>query len=332
MFFRIFRSFRVLTLFLIVLTGALLWVQTYLRVYVHGFVPSPPGQMPFYLELERIVDGIPKFSIGLTFSLLVLISFFLVRIGTKYILTDRTYFHSLFFLLLAGSYFPIQRFNAAVIGIPFLVLAIDRVLGAYAKDKVTYNYFDAAILISVGSFFYPNLIFYILMLWIALIIFRPISWRSWVQTIIGIAVPYVFVDFCFYYFKGEYFYLSHSLLKAIVQRFAFSIPTFQYILFYGFIVFLLIVASIQISLVFQRKKILVRNSYILFLWIFVITILIGFFSPSASYDLFLILAIPMTFLLAHYFMQIRAVFWGELLTLTMLSLLGYIQYVQYYGL
>ncbi|MDP4228346.1 MAG: hypothetical protein Q8910_18495, partial [Bacteroidota bacterium] len=100
-------------MFLIVLTGALLWIQTYLRVYVHGVVPSPPGQMPFYLELERLVDSIPKFSIGLTFSLLVLISFFLVRIGTKYILTDRTYFHSLFFLLLAGSYFPIQRFNAA---------------------------------------------------------------------------------------------------------------------------------------------------------------------------------------------------------------------------
>ena len=82
---------------------------------------------------------------------------------------------------------------------------------------------------------------------------------------------------------------------------------------------------------FTKKKVKSRKIFSLLIWVGVIAILIYFISPSASVELVYILAIPASYILAHYYIGVRRkkivpeiLFTGTLLLVLLIHLLDFL--------
>jgi hypothetical protein len=116
-----------------------------------------------------------------------------------------------------------------------------------------------------------------------------------------------------------------SVFSSYVHAFSFGgstihASTFTYI-FIGLVLLLLILSSMNMFRAFQSMKILPRKAFNVFLWTFINSILIYLLIKPASYEILYLLSIPVAYLLAHFFSQLKSKFWGNFYLIALLLLL-----------
>jgi len=325
MFLRIFKSNMPIVIFLISLLALGLWLKSFFDIPPREFT-FDLVQMPLYKVLKNILGNnwILRVISGLLFTLLL--SFSLVRLNTKYFfINKRSYLPSLLFILIASSLHALNRLNPVIIAAFFLVIALDRIIGTYRQDGLSYNYFEASFSISFGSLFYLNLAAFLPITWIGLILFRPFKWREWLFTLIGFALPYIFL-ISYYYLVDKN--LVHRVTN-IYNNFKVTNGRYylkdEYFLFLGYLGLLMILASNHIIKNFPKKKIHARNSFILLLWVFIISLIAFFVLPSASLELLIISSIPLSYLITNYFLFMKSKRWSEIFFFMLLALVLLVQ-------
>ena len=325
MLLRIFQSNRLYVLILIPLAGLILWYKSLFSLYISEF-SFDSCQMPLYYLIANILKGKILISVSISFVLLVIHAFLLIRLNTKFIfIKKRTYLPALFFILISGSFLPLQRLTPVIFASLLLLFAIEKIFNSYKKAGLSYNYFDAAFLISLGTLFYFNMIFYLLIIWIGLIIFRPFNWREWIISFLGFICPYIFVISYYYLFEGT----LKNFLTTLINNFSpvnyLSSLSLSYYLFYSFLLFLILISSYYMIKIFPKKKINTRKYFIFFLWLFLITLIVYFVLPSTSIELLVILSIPVSYIISHYFDSIKSTWWSEALFILFVGFLCFIQ-------
>ncbi len=305
MLLRLFIRKQQFVTILILILALAFWLPSILNYkasfFIFDFYPSP-----VYSPLQFIEYSFPRITVIISFFLLVLSGFLLTRLNIRFFfIPTRTQLPAFFFILICSSYIPLQRLNPVLISVIFLILAVFKIFDTYKKERLCYNFFDAALLISVGSLFYFNLIFLIVILWIGLIILRPFIWREWAFTVIGLIVPYIILFFYYYVmdldiksllgtYKGYFLYKSYSMNFGL-----------SYKLLAVYYLVMLIISSIYMITVYPVKKIYSRKYFLFFLWLFIVVIIICFFIPSAGYEMIIIAALSISFLLAHFFVNVK---------------------------
>jgi hypothetical protein len=305
--------------------GLLLWLSPLFSVPESTFF-FDKAQMPLY---KFVTDFIPAHSFAgtlLTFGLVILQGYLLVRLNTRFIfINNRTYLPVLFFIMITASIPELQRLNPVIFSGFFMVLALEKIFDSYGNSGVDYNIFLASFYLSVGALFYPFLIFFMFTVWISLGLLRPFKWREWLFTIIGFLLP-VFFIFSFYYLVHDQPLRLIADIKAVID-FKYHAPDYQIpsVIFLAIILFLIIMASQFILIVYPNKKIISRKAYSVFLWLFLNTILVYLLINKASVELLFIGAIPVSFLISHYFTFVKSVFWGNIFLIALFVLLLVIQ-------
>lgn len=325
MVLRFFRSTSAPVILFIPFLGLLLWLPSFLSASESTFF-FDKAQMPLYKFVTDIIPAQSLIAKLFTFALVVIQGFLLVRLNTRFIfINNRSYLPALFFILLTAAVPDLQRLNPVIFSGFFLVLALEKIFDSYGNGGLAYDYFIAAFFLSVGSLFYPFLIFFMLTIWISLALLRPFKWREWLFTLIGFALPIFFV-FCFYYLmRDQPFRLEHDV-KAVFE-FAYHSPEYAppVLIFLAFIVFLIILASYFMIRIFPNKKIFSRKAFTVFVWLFVNAIVVFLLVSKASIELIFLGAIPVSFLLSHYFAFVKSVFWGNIFLIALFVLLLVIQ-------
>lgn len=325
MLLRFFRLTNAPVILMIPLLGLLLWLSPLFSVPESTFF-FDKAQMPLY---KFVTDFIPVRSFAgslLTFALVILQGYMLVRLNTRFIfINNRTYLPVLFFVMITASVPELQRLNPVIFSGFFLILALEKIFDSYGNSGLDYNIFLASFYLSVGALFYPFLIFFMVTVWISLALLRPFKWREWLFTIIGFLLP-VFFAFSFYYLVYDQPLRLITDVKAVID-FNYHSPDYQLpsIIFLGIIMFLIAMASQFILIVYPNKKIISRKAFSVFLWLFVNTILAYLLIHKVSVELLFIGAIPISFLLSHYFTFVRSVFWGNIFLIILFVLLIVIQ-------
>ena len=85
----------------------------------------------------------------------------------------------------------------------FLMMAIMRIMDGYHKTGTAYNYFDAGLLISTGSLFYANLIWFGLLVIIGIALLRTGNLKEIVISIFGLLTPYLITFGLYYVASGK---------------------------------------------------------------------------------------------------------------------------------
>lgn len=312
MLLRLFSSTRSISVILIFLFTAILWLPSFLD---SGAPPiSQSESMILYSFIEGFLANNLFLSKVLAIIFLLFQSYLLILISEKYILLQhRNFFPALFFLLIASFYPGLQHFSAALIGSLFLIICINFFFETYDKDSLSYRFFDSGLILGLGSLFYAKLVLFLPVIWIAAIILRKMDWRELVMPVLGVALP-LFVVVGIDFLRDEYPWQIFLLLKEnIVVAQIPLVTNFGFWFINGILLLTIMISSIYMQKIFQFRKIFIRNYYLVFFWIFVISLAVFVIFSSFDMGIAYIISIPVAFILSNYFYNARKTLGNRLL-------------------
>ncbi len=326
MLLRLFKGTHPSLLIFIPLFAGLVWSRSLLNISPSSW-QYELNPMPLY-ELLLKINIHPLLYKLCGLLILILHGFYLARFNTKFILVKaRTNLPALLFIIISSSYIPIQELHPVLFAGLLILIATDFLFVSYKKEILSYKPFEASLLISLASLFYAKAAFYLLIVWIGLAYLRPFLWREWVFTLIGFLLPYLFL-FSYYYLWD---YNLTERYQAILENFTFvheyDYLSYPYFIFYGFLLFLVLLASFTMIRAFQGLKVYVRRFFRFFFWMFILTVVLYFIMFTKSMELLPILAIPVSMILTFYFFSLKDNVVGEILFTILIGLLVFLIFI-----
>lgn len=330
MLYRIFKSNHPSTILFIIFLSIILWLHMYINPAENLNLPYDRFEMPLYYGIERLLINHPVWSVVVPFIMLLLNAFLLNWLNASYILLTKTNFMpAIFFIIIVSAYIPLQQLTPVLFASFFFLLALNALFKTYRQDNKWMRIFDAAIFIAIGSMFYIKLAFFLVIIWFALLILRRPSGREFLVSIIGFLIPYAIIGGYLYLFQGN---LSYQLDLSLIRLFSvnnLAMKDYTYLLFYGFLLLLIIVSSFRFIGEFHTRKVKIRNFFTLFFWVFVTSVVL-LITRRIAYDGFIIMmAIPVSYILSNYYLNIRFRAWANISLLFLLLFVLIIQLNHY---
>ncbi|MBI5010978.1 MAG: hypothetical protein HZB98_15290, partial [Bacteroidia bacterium] len=160
MLLKFFKGTGPAVIFFIAIIFAAVWIS----VFISPVLPqtySNEMHMPLYSLLLNLIGKGQLPSVILSFSIAVIVVFLIINFNTTiFFINERTFLPALLFLLVIAMFPEFQMLNPALPASLLFMFALKRIMAGYHKQGVAYNFFDAGILISTGSLFYGNLIWF----------------------------------------------------------------------------------------------------------------------------------------------------------------------------
>ena len=198
-------------------------------------------------------------------------------------------------------------------------------MAGYHKQGIAYNFFDAGILISTGSLFYANLIWFGVIIIIGIVLLRTVNVFELAVTLLGLITPYL-ITFGLYYVLGydleTLMALIYNNLFSNTESYSFPRLTIVTLVLAAIIV---LISSGFIILLQNTKKIKSRKTFSLLIWVFVISLVVYLSMPSVSVEMIWLTAIPVSYFLSHYFIFSRKKLVSEIFFTILLILVLLIQ-------
>lgn len=268
------------------------------------------NSMPLFSLVESVFPSGTILSVIISITMMLLNFYLLIRINAKYkLIREGTFLPGFIYMIMVSSYHGVRELNPLLFASTFLLIGILIIFSTYRSGKKLSPFFNASFFVAVGSLFYFNLIYFEVFLLLCLVSLRTFNWREWFSVIIGSITPWLFVFGYFFYNQNLEF-----LIQNIVVNFTFfegySFMTLFYILFYSFSLFLFLI-SFLVTFSGSIKKVETLKQYLLLFVLFVLSIILFFAVPATSGELMVIIAIPFSYFLANYLININSVALGE---------------------
>lgn len=311
---------------MIFIIALLVWISAFLNPQTLSSARFDTDPMPLYGLLQSIAGTIPVVGILFSFSLVLLIAYLLVSFNTSvFFISERTFLPAIIYVLFSGLFHQHQLLNPVLPAAVFLMLAIRRIMDANRIQKTAFNFFDAGILISTGSLFYTNLIWFGLLVIVGIALLRTGNVREIMISVLGLATPWI-LTFGLFYVLGKD--LS-SLLSLVGNNLFSKSPDF---IFSGVttVVIIIFVIIILVSLVhlfslMNTKKIKSRKTFYLLIWEFFISIALFVVLPSVSVEIFWLTGIAGSYFITHYFVFVKKKLIPEIFFTVLFILIALVQ-------
>ena len=322
------RSKSPIILFFLVLATLLLWWSAFANAEISRF-HFHETQMPLYELVLSWIGHNPKVNVLVAFVILIIQGLMILRFNQEYIfITTQTYLHPVFYLLITSSFVQLQQFHPGLPASLFIFLMLDQLFGSYRKRYILNRLFLGGLFVGMATLFYVHAVYFILLIWIALIILRTFNLREWFVPVLGFAFPMLFLFA--YYYHAEHLDIPglwQMIESAYMADKTVTYYNWSYYLFYGFLALWWLVASFSVLRKLPKLKIYIRKFHELLWWCFIGSLLLFILRDEVSVEMLYISAMPVSFLLADYVHGIRSVSFGNVVLLIFIGLLGLIQYM-----
>jgi len=328
MLLRAARSKSPVLLFFLTLIVILMWWSSFTASELSRF-HFHQQQMPLYQLTMGWIGQDVFVNTLVAFIILMLQSLIILRFNQQYIfITTQTYLHPIFYLLITSSFIQLQHYHPALPAGLFILLMLDQLFGSYRKRYILNRLFLAGLFAGMATLFYVHAVYFILLIWVALVILRAFSLREWFVPLLGFAFPLAFL-------AGYYFYADHTTLRGlwelIISNYGRNETVTYYgwsnYLFYGFLVIWWLMASFSMLGKMHKLKIYIRKYHEILWWFFVGSLAIFILRKEISVEMLYFTAMPLSFLLADHIHDLRSRTTGNILLLIFIGLLGVIQYM-----
>ena len=300
MILKLFRGHDPVTIFIIVLTGVVVWLKPLINPAQVMIVPDCTP-MPLY---GFIIDFFENRLLLATISTLLLVlvtSALLVNFNTRlFFINERTFLPASLFVLMSGLFPSLQLFNPVLPSVILLLFAVQRVIGSYRRQGIAYNFFDASLLIGVASFIWFSSVWFFIVVVAGIALLRTNGMREFFLALSGLVTPYILAAAIYYLSEGNIV----SLMDVIIQNIkAVSVPfvwTPVGIVAASVNGLVLVISLIHLVTVFNTKKVKSRKTLSLLLWVLVVGIAIFVTLPSVSADIYYVILFPTVYFLTHF--------------------------------
>jgi hypothetical protein len=313
----IFRNNDRLVLFTIPIGAILVWFFSFYILDNNYIAPEGGVLYPILFELIK-----PIWLFKLLNLLILLSSAYLVSyISIKQEVTDKQNHFSAYFLILLNTYLNLESpLHPLMVGNFFFLLSLNSYLSTYRSDHALGFVFDGAFFLSVASLFYFPMLFFIPVVFVALLIMRTFIVREWLLILIGLALPYFLCAIFFFLFD-----IPQSLFFA---RYAGSFSKFSFpqlsngsfLIHFAFIV-ILGVTFLRLLSHGLGGKIKTQKSKTLILISLMISFAASFFLHEHPTFAPVLVLVPFSILAGDGIGCIKKTFWVNFLSILFLSLL-----------
>ena len=319
-------------IFMIAVVSALVMMSVFFRHPLASETIHSGSSMPLYSIIEAFIIPGRLPAMLLSLSITVAMLFLLVNFNTTiFFISERTFLPALIFVFLTAIFPEYQVLNPVIPASLFFMIALKRIMAGYHRQGFAYNFFDAGILISTGSLFYANLIWFGLIILIGIILLRTVSIAEIAIMLLGIITPYL-ITFGIYYVLE---YEPEALLKIISDNLFIPAESYSFsrikIVTLIYLAILAIISTGYLLMLQNSKKIRSRKTFSILIWIFVFSLTAYFAVPSVSVEIMWITAIPVSYILTHYFIYYKKKIISEIFFLLVLILVLIIQGFYLYG-
>lgn len=316
MLIRFFKNNNPSSFILIPLFALVLWIISFFSE--SGSVVN--YSMPLYEILVKPLNNLHFIATLIAFLLIVGEAFLLNYIvNENEILTKPTYLPALFYIVFMSNDKNMLTLHPSVFASLFILLAINKLVRSYQKDKAFSYAFDAGFLLSIATLFYFPSIVFLPLLGIGFILFRPFNWREWVISFLGVLAPITFV-FTYYFWNDTlgYWWNIKIFFPGLHDQAKIDSPgSFYFMLGVTFLIILFSFGKLFSGFTEASQK--NKKGILLLLWFSAFALISAFIAPEISIQSFSTLAIPAAVFCANYFLKIKKAWWGELLFLLLLT-------------
>jgi hypothetical protein len=302
MLLKLFKGTGPGVIFLIVIMLGALWTGAFLDPQPQGLSLYEIKPMPLYGILKDLFGAHQVAGTVFSFLLLACLLFLLVNFNTTvFFINERTFLPAILYLLITSVFPELQVLNPVLPATLFLMLAVIRIMDSYRKPGTAFNFFDAGILISIGSLFYASMIWFGILAIIGIALLRTGNLKEIILSLIGLATPYILVTGIYYVAGFDLKVFLDDIiynLTGVSPDFIFPKLTIVVLIWSGLIILISVGFLIMMM---NSKKIKSRKTFYLLLWVFFISGGLFFLLRSVSAEMIWISAIPASYFLTHYF-------------------------------
>jgi len=282
--------------------------------------------MPLYDLIFGAIHKVPVLNHLVAMLIMMLISYILIRIGVRdQLLQQRSLMPAIFFILFAAALPEARQVSPALTGSLFYLLCFVILFEVQDKKPDTLSVFIASLILVVGSTFYLKLIWFVPLIWISLWTMRQVTWRELFYPLTAYALL-ALVLFTWYWgirSNGPEFVELVQENMAIAGTFEFF--HFSVYSLYGFLLLLVLIASIYMVNRFQTMKSVVQKIYQVMFYMFLAGILFFVFIARFAPTSLVYIAIPVSFALSNYFHRKKSPWIHEMVLWILLGLVVYVQ-------
>ena len=313
MVLKFLKSNQIAHLILIPLAGILLWLPGLIHPESFRFFAGE-ADMPLYRITGAYLQKLPFLSVFVGLAVVVVSAFFINQISTRFqFLRSRSGLPGIIYLLTVSAFPSMHTLHPVHLASLFVFLAIISIFDTYHQSNTIPDTFNAAFFLSVGSLFYFPTIFLFPITWISIAVLQKgDNWRLLFIPLVGFVVPW-FIAAGVYYLNDILPQLFSAVQENVHTANVNIINTISFQLISGLFIFLAVLGSSSILSRYDIKKISSRKYFIIFYWMVVFLVVSILFSRSVGIEAIILLAIPFSYIIAHFFIFARNRFWPELL-------------------
>ncbi len=320
MILRFFKKNFVLQLILFFLFAVLLWLDGFIfpKAAAENWINTP-----FYHYIIYLFGLLPAI-IGVLFAFFLLLGQALILnqtiINTK--LMPRNTFMLAFIYVLLMSYTPDSlRLHPVLIANFFLILSFRTIINMYNLKEPYIETFNAGLLITIASLIYLPSLLSIIFLGSLFLIYRIFDIRVWIISVLGVITPFLFLfTYYFWFDKTKVFFEEYVFFFKNIQSFNFENQTSYYV-FGAVISFLTLISLGKIIGDSPSKVINIRKMLGLIISFAFITLITYLYAGSFSPFHVMISFIPISIMVAYFFMYSRAKIISEIFVTVLIVLI-----------
>lgn len=321
------RKFTPINIFWVCILGTMLCLGAFFHL--------PSALQPFFLEpavdnllnIELGKDLAPQSNVMITLGMTLLQAFLLNKLINHFnFLGKPTFLTALMFMTLVSLFLPFLVLSPTLICNFISIWMMRKLFNIYKQADVKTLMFDLGMIVALGSLIYFPFIVMFLLLWIALIIFRPFIWREWVTPILGFGVVYFLLGVAYYWVD------RFDEFLAIFKPFVNPLPTGLKVDYHDyFVVFPIGIALLLFLLVLKdqyfRSIVHIRKSFQLLFYMLLLIIGSFYLSSQITINHFLLCAPPLAIYLAYYFAYAKIKWLYESIYVVIIATIVYFQFM-----
>ena len=319
MLIRFFRSSYIIQYALLAIIAAALWAGAFIQP--QNMPEGVEYVTPLYNLLADLLHEFPRIMVSLAFVLILLEAFILNSILIYHDMVPKnSLLPSFIFILLMSSAPGLLNLYPVLVIMPLMIFFLHTVFKMYELSDNTNTVLSAGLLLSVSSMFYGQASLLLIFFWIIFLIFRILSWREWLISIISFIVPYLYLLAAYLWFEDmDKVYLAYGSFYSDILVSVYRTAIFQYII-WGIIILLIILPSFFTVLsslgtynINLRKKMSVTAWLVVFAGILVFT--------RGRIEFNSLFFLPATILVSHFLSNLKKTAWHDVVIMILLVLI-----------
>ena len=313
MLLRIFNSKNVYSAILIPIVAFLFWMEP-MKVPTALVVQQGEGMMPLYIFFAKFFSGATIWPVVTGFLFVLLNALILSLLSYEFqFLQHRTFLPGIIYVSTVSAFPSLQTFHPAYPATLFLLLSVYYIFSTYHRKYEISSTFNASFLLSLGALFYLPVVTLFPLIWISIFVLQKNdNWRLLVIPLIGITLPLLFL-WSFLFVSGS----DQAIISTIVEGMKGNNNQFllqpAFLILTGFIFLLSVFGSISLINSVGIRKMSTRKYFIIIYWILGLSIPAVFIFHSTGLGVIALTTLPVSYLMAHFFMSGKRNFWREFL-------------------